>query len=155
MDGVGNSIIVGSAGGAIAGLVVSIVLGAYRLFVSKYRRKDQIRHIREMITNDREQIYGIFDDEGAPTDPYRPSSDAFRYTLLQGMRRELELALDGRSSEITFDEIRKIRRVFVLDDLLRCKAPDRFPEGLRHYTKIFEDLEKIEWLRLPERRSKE
>ena len=71
------------------------------------------------------------------------------------MRRELELSLDGRSSEITFDEIRQIRRVFVVDDLLRNKAQDKFPMGLRHYDQIFGGLEKIEWLKLPERRSKE
>ena len=75
------------------------------------------------------------------------------------MRRELELelALDGRSSEITFDEVRQIRRIFVVDDLIRDRAPDRAPdrspEGSRHYDKIFGDLEKIEWLKLPKRGS--
>ena len=149
----GNGIISGAAGGAIAGIVVSIILAAYRLIVAKCQRRDQINHIREMITNDREQVYGSPDEENALSEPNRPSSDEFRYTYFSGMRRELELALDGRSSEITFDEIRQIRRIFVVDDLLRRKAPDKCPTGLRHYDKIFGDLEKIEWLKLPKRES--
>ena len=153
MDEVGSSIISGAAGGAIAGVVVSIILGAYRLIVVKRRRKDQIKHIREMITNDREQLYGDFEEEGAPADPNRPSSDEFRYVLFGGMRRELELALDGRSPEITFDEIRQVRRIFVFDDLIRQRAPDKYPEGLRHYDQIFGELEKVEWLKLPKRGS--
>ena len=152
-DEVGNGIISGIAIGAIAGLVVSIILGAYRLIAAKCRRKDQIKHIREMITNDREQVYRIFDEESAPADPHRPSSDAFRSALFDGMRRELELALDGRSSEITFDEIRQIRRIFVVDDLVRRKAPDNYPKGLTHYDHIFGELEKIEWLKLSKRGS--
>ena len=142
MDEVGNSIISGAAGGAIAGIVVSIILAAYRLIVAKCQRRDQINHIREMITNDRERVYGFLDEENAPSDPNRPSFDEFRYAELVGMRRELELALDGRSSGITFDEIRQIRRVFVLDDLLRRKAPDKLPTGLHHYDNIFGDLER-------------
>lgn len=153
MDGVGSGIISGATAGAIAGLVVSIILGVYRLIAAKCRRKDQVRHIREMITNDREQLYGVFDEETASVDPNRPSPDVFRHALLGGMRRELEPALDGRSSEITFDEVRQIRRTFVVDDLLRSKTPDSYPEGLRHYDGIFGELEKIAWLELPQRGS--
>ena len=151
MDEVGSGIISGATGGAIAGLVVSVILGAYRLIAAKCRRKDQVKHIREMITNDREQLYGVFDEETASVD--RPSPDVFRHALFGGMRRELESALDGRSSEITFDEIRQIRRTFVVDDLLRRKTPDSHPKGLRHYDGIFGELEKIAWLELPKRGS--
>ena len=153
IDQVSNGIISGAVGGAIAGLVVSILLAGYGLIVAKWRRKDQIKHIREMVTNEREQLYSIFDEENAPADPLRPSSDAFRYAAFQVMRRELELALDGRSSEITFDEVRQIKRIFVVDDLIRDRDPDRSPEGFRHYDNIFGDLEKIEWLKLPKRGS--
>ena len=157
IDQVSNSIISGAAGGAIAGLVVSILLAGYGLIVAKWRRRDQIKHIREMVTNEREQLYSIFDEESVPADPLAPSSDVFRYVMFQGMRRELELALNGRSSEITFDEVRQIRRIFVGDGLIRDRAPDRAPdrspEGSRHYDKIFGDLEKIEWLKLPKRGS--
>ena len=148
---VGNSIISGAVGGAIAGLVVSVILGASKLIVAKWRRRNQINHIREMIANDRELVYGVCYEENLPVDPHRPSPDAFRHTFLDGMRRELELALDARSSEITFDEIRQIRRVFVVDDLLRSKAPGKPPVGLKYYDNIFGGLEKIEWVRLPKR----
>ena len=106
-----------------------------------------------MLTNERAQIHGIREQTGLPADPNRPSPDAFRNTLFQGMRRELELALDGRSSESTFDEIRQIRRVFVVDDLLRRQAQGSHPIGMRHFDKIFRDLEEVEWLKLPKRRS--
>ena len=151
MDEVGNGIISGAAGGAIAGIVVTVILGASRLVVAKWRRRNQINHIRDMIANERAQIYVVTEQTDLPADSNRPTSDAFRYTYFDGMRRELKLALDGRSSEITFDEIRQIRRVFVLDDLLRSKASGKPPVGLKHYNNIFGDLEKIEWLKLPKR----
>ena len=152
VNGVGNEIIFGATGGAIAGLVVSIALGAYRLIVTRIRRRDQIRHIREMIVNDREHIYGEFEEGSMPPDPHRPSPNLFRWAIFGGMRRELELALDGRSSEITFDEIRQVRRIFIRDDLIRERAPDKSPDGLRHYDQIFGELEEVEWLKLPKRR---
>ena len=106
-----------------------------------------------MVTNEREQLYRIFDEESAPADPDRPSPDLFRYVAFQGMRRELDLALDGRSSEITFDEVRQIRRIFVVDDLIRDRGSGGAPEGFHHYDKVFGDLGKIEWLKLPKRGS--
>ena len=151
MGDVGNSIISGAAGGAIAGLVVTLILAAYSFGEAKLRRNEQIRHLQEMIANDRAHIYDIPEQTDAPLDPNRPSPDAFRYILFDGMRRELELALDGRSSEITFDEIRQIRKAFILHDLLRDKAPGKHPEGLAFYNDIFKELEEIGWLELPSR----
>ena len=150
MEELGNAILSGAAGGAIAGIVVAFILGASRWIAVKRRRQDEIDHIREMITNDRRGIYDV-SVESAPGDPFTLNCDVVRYALFDGMRRELEFALDGRSSEITFDEIRQIRRVFVRDDLLESKAPGRSPEGLRYYDGIFADLEKIDWLKLPPR----
>lgn len=56
MDDLGNSIISGVAGGAIAGIVVSAILAAYRLVAAKWRRREQISHIREMIANEHRYI---------------------------------------------------------------------------------------------------
>ena len=128
------------------------MLGVYRLFVSIFRRKNQIKHIGTMIANDRDRILNVSDDTiDAAADHQMPSLDAVRYTLFKGMRRELELALDGRSSEVTFDEIRQIRRVFVRDDLFKSTGPDRIPNNLLYYDNIFGDLENLKWLKLPNR----
>ncbi len=148
MDAIVNGII----SGTIAGLTVFILLGVYRQIAKQLRRQGQISHTREIIVSGREQIYGI-SGESDPTDPHKPSPDNFRYVFFQAMRRELELALDSRSSEIAFDEIREIRRTFISDDLIRGSAPDKHPTGLQHYHNIFGDLEKIEWLKLSKRGS--
>lgn len=145
MDDLVNGII----SGAIAGLVVSVILGAYRLIVAKCRRKDQIEHIREMITNERETIYSV-EVGNIPAEPFGPTPDAFRYILFSGIHQELELSLDGRSSEITFDESRQIRRAFVVhDDLYRRLPTGHYPEGVFLYDRVFEQLENIDWLKLP------
>ena len=153
MDEVGNGIIAGAVAGTIAGIMVSMLLTARRVIVARCRRRDQTNYIREMITTGREQVYGVPDEDNDPSDPSKPNADDFRYIYFDSMRRELDLALDGRATEITFDEIRQVKRMFVLDDLFKSKVPDRRPIGLRHYDNIFGGLEKIEWLKLPQRGS--
>ncbi|MCE2405718.1 MAG: hypothetical protein J4F43_11255 [Dehalococcoidia bacterium] len=144
-----GAILNGIISGVAAGVVVSVILGCYGLVDSKLKRREQISHIREMIATDRAQIYGVPEDTDLPSDPNRPPSSAFRYVLFDGMRRELQLALDGRSSELTFDEIRQVRRAFILSDLLKQQAPNSHPVGMRYYDQIFEALEQIAWLKLP------
>ena len=94
-------------------------------------------------------MYSVSEPPVTHPDGPKLDSKQVRYAHFDGLRRELELALDGRSSEITFDEIRQIRRVFIRHDLIRNAAPDRLPEGLTFYNSIFQRLEEIEWLELP------
>ena len=150
MGDVGNSIISGGAGGAIAGLVVTLILAAYSHVDAKLQRREQISHIREMIATERANIFDVRGFEPLP-DGTSPDLNSVRYVMFEYLRRELELALDGRSSEITFDEKRQIRRVFVVHDLLREKAPNKTPDGLNFYSGIFSSLEEIEWLKFPRR----
>ena len=80
--------------------------------------------------------------------------DQIRYEIFNYMRRELDLALDSRASEITFDEIREVRRVWVIDDLIKgVEGSPRIPD-LKVLEHIFERLDEIKWLKLPERRGK-
>ena len=148
MDEVINSIISGASGGAIAGLVVTLILASYRQVDAKLRRREQISHIRTIIAVERANIYAILEFDSLPGGIEIDSNSA-RYAHFEYLRRELELALDGRSSEITFNEIRQIRRVFIRHDLIRNAVPDRLPEGLTFYNGIFQSLEEIEWLKLP------
>ena len=145
MDGIVNGI----ASGAAAGLVVSGVLGLVALVVKRWKRCNQARHIRGIMTSGKESIYSV-SEESAPRDPEKPPPEAFRYLHFEYMRREAELALDGRSSEITFDEIRQIRRLFIVDDLIRRADLNPNP-SLQFYHNFFGDLKKIKWLKLPER----
>ena len=147
-----NDVWTSMIGGAAAGLVVSALLELRERVAAKLRRREQIRHIREMIANGRARIYGV-------PDPFRPLPDGFkgeldsnlvRYRMFEGLRKDLDLALDGRSSEITFDEIRQVRVVFLMDDLIRRDAPGRLL-SLEIYDDIFEEWEQIKWLKLPSR----
>ena len=150
MDDLGSTIVSGAVGGAIAGLVVTLILAAYSHVDAKLQRREQISHIREMIATERANIYDIPRFEPLP-DGTTPDLNSVRYAMFEYLHRELELALDGRSSEITFDEKRQIRRVFVVYNLLRDKGPDKPPDGLNFYSGIFSRLEEIEWLKLPRR----
>ena len=142
----------GAIAGAIAGIVVSIVLGLYRLTAAWFRRRSQIKHIRALIADNRDNVYGR-PDEISNLPEVSVSPDAIRYEIFAFMREELEKTLDKRSSEITFDEISQIRHIFIRDNLVKEGAPVRstLPQGLKYYDGIFSDLEQIAWLRLPRR----
>ena len=149
MGDLGHSIVSGVAAGFIAGLMVAIVLAANRWIDENQLRNEQIRHVRELIASERANMYSVSEQFDPLPDGSHLDLNMVRYAHFDFLRKELDLALDGRSSEITFDEIRQIRRVFIRHDLIRSAAPDRLPEGLTFYNGIFQSLEEIEWLKLP------
>ena len=145
-----DEVVRGIVSGAIAGLVVSAFLGLFAVSVKRWRRWDQIRHIRQVIMYGREEIVAVPEDEAGliPSQPIRVSSDDARNAIFIGMRRGLDLILEGRASEIRFDEKMGIKRIWVTDDLIRSRKPpvNRSKEILDHF---FERLAGVTWLKLP------
>ena len=145
-----NGVISGIISGAVAGLVVSAILAAYTLVSADLRRKEQVGHIREMIASERSEIYSMPERIDPLPSGTELSPNDFRYAIFRGFRTELELALKDRSPEITFDERRKILRVFAVHDLIINSAPEKVPD-LGFYNNIFGQWEEIDWLKLPKR----
>ena len=132
--------------GVTSGIILSLFFWGRGYLEGHFERRDQIRYLANVITDFRDQIYGAETLEVTLGDQKQTvEKDNLRKVYFDDMRTQVESILQGRASRLSYDEINQVRRVFYTD---------LYPTLIlneKGYNKIFDEMESIEWLKLPER----
>lgn len=146
-----DDIVSGIVSGVSAGIVLAAFLGGVDRFRAYTKKRNQIRYLSNLIANFRGKILGVHEDIPHPTDGNPITVDQVRKVLYNDFLRQLDSALSGRTSELTYDEIQSLRSVFwgaynrLLGDKLWSKEL---------YVRTFKETESISWLGLSPYESK-
>ena len=130
-----DGILIGVGSGVVLSLLSAVVL-----FVSRWkRRRNQIQYIRSLIFDFRRKILAA--------EPFRDyTRQDVQKAYFDDMKRQLSAALEGRATELSFDEVNAIKTIVV-------GFADLFPQLILNeegYNKqIFFKLEAVKWLKLP------
>ena len=140
---VGSQILTGILVGVFSGAILSGSHFAIKRIDDRLERQDQVRYFATLFAEYREWIYAA---EPEPT-PYgytirRQAVRTYRY---EAMKRHMKSALDGRASQLAFDERHDLELV--------CRIGDVYPRWLddAQIDAVFNHLESIHWLGLTPR----
>lgn len=145
------SIVEGIVSGVATGIVLAIVFGVRQQVLIYRERKDQIQHLAILISTYRERMYRItYPVPGIEPPSTDVGKDIFRKVTFEQMKKEINAALDGRCSRLSFDEIYELRRS--INDW--SSITDNWKEPKLQWTdvfcgNIFGALAAIKWLKLP------
>ena len=146
MDWFTGNVADGIVSGVSTGIVLAAFFGVVDCIRSRRRRADQIRYLDNLIADHQDEILGVHADIPHPEPAGDPITVAQQQHLYYGaLLRQLEAALSGRASQLTYDEIGSVRSIFwgVYGRLL----PDRpWPE--EWYVMMLQSAESIQWLGL-------
>ena len=141
--------------GIVAGVAAGIVLSVFFWVIDEHRRrserKEQMHYLARLIATHRERFYKpawVIDGPPIETDI---GKDVARKAYFEQMKEEINLALDGRSSRLSFDEVYELRRI--LNDW--SWITDQWSGTELNWTdvfcgNIFGELQAIKWLDLPD-----
>ena len=132
--------------GIVIGVFSGLTLGGLAYIRDRFVRCDQIKYIRELIIKERERIYSAND---LPGPPFRVTKNVLRLTLYKGMRRNLSATLEGRASQLSFDEKASITSQCEPIDWLLAQIRQNQTPPVQMYTKMFSEWENCAWLNLP------
>ena len=139
-----QGIVIGVFIGVFSGLTLWLLeLGKNRFWV----RRDQIQYLHALIMKARKTIYSATD----LSKPFRTeevvSKHDVRVTLYRAMRRDLSAVLEGRASQLSFDEKASITSPCIPIDWV-TETHNKLPP-FQLYTTMFSEWEKQAWLNLP------
>ena len=140
-----DDMVSGIVSGVSAGIVLAVFFGTIDRIRAYTKKRDQIRYLSNLIANSRGKILEVHEDVPHPTDGNPITVDQVRKVLYNDFLRQLDSALSGRTSELTYDEVESIRSVF-WDAYNRLLGDKLWPEDL--YLRTFKKTESIKWLRL-------
>ena len=148
MDGDVTNISVGIITGVFSGVASGLILALFfwaKAYVAKYSaRKDQIKFLSRLIEKFESLIFSINDDIHVSHLQQTFPKDEVRRAYFNDLKRQLESALDGRSSRLTFDEIEELRVIFIeLHDLYPGFSPNE-----QCYSDTFRKARSVKWLKL-------
>ena len=129
--------------GIVIGVFSGLTLGGLAWLRNYWVRRDQIKYFRELIIKERKTIYSATN----LSDPIPIPRDAVRVTVYGGMRRDLFSALEGRASELTFDEKASLSHQVGLIEWLVEEKKKTPP--FKVYKMMFDEWEQLTWLNLP------
>ena len=138
--------------GTATGIVIAIILGIYGVIRKSVRRREQVSYIRNLVSGGISRIRSVKDEPeiiSIPKANIEISVHAIRATYYQEMRGDVESALTHRSTELTYDRKKQIRKGFFIIDfaLEKGKEKEKVPD-MNIYECGFKELEGIEWLKL-------
>ena len=126
--------------GVSSGVIVSALLWIKHVIDARWNRRKEIKRLRDIIEDFRNRIYTAEDLVfGGATMP----KDSVRGSYFDSMEKQLHNALDRGSPNLTYDETQGIRDAISL-------PPEHFVKPTT-YDQIFNNLEKLTWLKLPPR----
>ena len=140
-----EGIISGVASGLIVGLILAVFFWLTSHFQERRERRDQIQFLSTVIDNFSEQILNnkIRSPNGLNALP-ESSRDSYKKELFLEMYRQIDSTLQGRASQLTYDEIQDVRRVFQV----YIEDPDFWLNAPAAYERIFDKARAIKWLKL-------
>ncbi len=140
-------------GGIVSGVAAGIVLSGFFWLIGEQRRrserKEQIQYMASLIATYRERLYKPDWGVGPPIEN-EIGKNIFRKTMFEQMKDQINTALDGRCSRLSFDEINQLRRM--INNL--SSITDNWSASELNWTdafcgKLFAWAESFEWLDLP------
>ena len=144
------SVMMGSMlAGTVAGVIAGAILAASSFILQRTRdsaeRQDQIQTLASLISDYENQILSI--NKGTRVqlgdNVVEVSRDEFRKAKYDYLKRRVDSILDGRASQLSYDEKQSVRRAFGLSDL--------YPQSMLNdgqYRETFAQMEALEWLDL-------
>ena len=140
-----GNIVAGAAAGVIAGFILAVSSWLIQEAQDRAERRDQIQTLASLISDYEKRIFGI--NEGMRFEPddkvIEVSRDELRKTLYDYLKQRVDSLLDGRASQLTYDEREGVRRAFRLSDIYPRAL---FSDG--NYREMFTELKALEWLGL-------
>ena len=124
--------------------IIGLVVWIWKRNRGNREKKNQLESIRKLIIKFRRMIFDVKSDLHIPQLKTTKSVDELRSAYYGHFRRQLTSALDGRTSQLTFDEIEEIRTIFLgLHELHPNFVPNE-----KWYVNTFNQAVSIKWLRL-------
>ena len=139
--------------GVGAGVTTAAILGVWHWIVRFRDRREQIPHIRQLITTQAERIMSATDIPSPEPGQGPIPADRLRFVFFRELQSALLIALSSRATALTYKEISSLQRI--LADIDRAMTDLTLSErGVLPLTiaqSFYEQLEKLSWLGLPKK----
>ena len=140
-----GSTLAGTVAGVIAGTILAVSSWILQEAQDRSERQDQIQTLAAFISDYENQILSINErmrfQQG--DEVVEATRDELRRAKYDYMKIRIDSLLDGRTSQLSYDEKQSVRRAFALSDL--------YPQAILsdgNYREMFAQLEDLEWLGL-------
>ena len=143
-----GSILAGAVAGVVAGTILALASWMLQEAQDRAERQDQIQTLAALISDYEYQILTISEGGRFQTGDrvVEVTRDEWRKAKYDYLKRQVDSLLDGRASQLSYDEKQDVRRAFGLSDL--------YPQAILsdgNYREMFAQLEALEWLDLEHR----
>ena len=140
-----GNVLAGAVAGVIAGTILAFSSYLVRALRDRTERKDQIQTLAALISDYENQVLSI--TEGIRVQ-FRDklvhyNRDEYRKAKFDYLQREVYSLLEGRASQLSYDERHGVRRAFSVSEL--------HPKAIftdEQYRATFAQLQALEWLNL-------
>lgn len=138
-----SGIVIGVSVGLTTAIILSLGSWLIEWYDDHQERRDQVRYFAEIIEVYRDSIFNA-EAKRMPDDTII-HEEAVRTYEYEAMQRHVRSALDGRASQLTFDEVWQLERVFEIG------YPDPRWLSYSQIDQVFAFLESLDWLGLEPR----
>lgn len=134
--------------GIVIGITISLIVGGYNLF-SKYRNKrEQINHIKEVVSQGLQKIRNV---ESINFKGNQISAGQIRLVIFDEILRDLESTLSYRSNYLDYKKIYDVRKILTnISSMMRdlgIGKGQREPAEVKFFEQNFFDrFIELEWL---------
>lgn len=146
MSDLPENLIVGTTTGVASGVILAVFFWMRGRMTRFFERRDQIRHLRNLLVDYRSKILGAETIEtqlGGETVKFEKADVQKAY--FDELTRRVAAELDGRATRLSFDEAHSVKTVIV-------GFANLFPTVRLNddaYRARFGELEALKWLKLP------
>ena len=146
MSDLPENLIVGTTTGVASGVILAVFFWMRGRMTRFFERRDQIRHLRNLLVDYRSKILGAETIEtqlGGKTVKFEKADVQKAY--FDELTRRVAAELDGRATRLSFDEAHSVKTVIV-------GFANLFPTVRLNddaYRARFGELEALKWLKLP------
>ena len=144
MEHVWENIYIGTVTGVSSGLILALFFGARTYFANRSTRREQIRHLTRLIESSEARIFGVTESVDIPQLNRELSQEEIRKGYFDDLVRQLDAALLGRCSNLTFDEIEEVKSIFIR----LHKLYPKFVPNEGWYSDTFQKARTAKWLKL-------
>ena len=139
--------------GLIIGVGAGLFLSLYAEIGKRLSRREQIAFIRKRLIDGFATCGSMDDPLPANEGETPPSTDQFRFIVLEGFLRELQAITDHRTGSMSGAQLSDLHRV--LSDAKNMHAwlneRKKYPRELALYRSLYKGFASIEWLGLPKK----
>ena len=141
-----SSLVNNIIGGFASGVAVAIVVGSYFRINRCFLRRNQVRYFREVVSKSVNEVRG--DEERGeiltPVPNRTVNPDQLHQVRYESMRRTLNAAVNGRSSELKYDELCQLDQALYVINWLIDEGNGISKEA---FDQAIDRLKSIDWLK--------